>query len=257
MTFWEHLDELRGTLIRVLIVVLVASVATFCCKDLLFSVIIAPKSDDFITYRLVRQMVHEIPDFQVNLVNIELEQQFVIHFKMALWAAVMVVMPYIIYELFRFVSPGLYRNEKRYSLLAVVSGYLLFLMGMLLGYFVIFPLTFRFLGTYQVSEEVTNVISLSSYISAFQMLLLVMGVVFELPVLCWLLAELGLLEPQFMRKYRRHAIVLIVLLAAIITPTGDIFTLSVVSLPILGLYELSIAVVARTAARRKKTMEKQ
>ena len=125
---------------------------------------------------------------------------------------------------------------------------------MLLSYFVIFPLTFRFLGTYQVSSDVTNVISLTSYIDAFQMLLLVMGVIFELPVLCWLLARLGLLTPEFMRKYRRHAIIVIVFLAAIITPTGDIFTLSVVSLPIWGLYELSVIVVARTTARREKSL---
>ena len=248
MTFWEHLEELRGCLIRIVVALLVCAIVFFCLKEPLFYVVMAPKYDSFVTYRLCERLVGPLPSFRVDLVNIELAQQFIIHLKMALWAAFFVLVPYIIFLLFRFVSPALYRSERRHTLRAVVAGYLLFITGVLLGYFVIFPLTFRFLGTYQVSPEVTNVISLSSYISVFLMLLLVMGIVFELPVLCWLLGRMGLLGADFMRRYRRHAIVIIVALAAVITPTGDIFTLSVVSLPIYLLYELSILLVKRIKA---------
>lgn len=250
MTFWEHLDELRGTLLRILVVVIVVAAAAFYFKGPLFNLILAPKDSSFITYRLIERLVGPLPAFEVGMVNIELAQQFLIHVKMSLWAAALVVSPYILYLLFRFVSPALYKHERRVSLQAVLTGYLLFLVGVLLSYFVIFPLTFRFLGTYQVDASVTNVISLNSYISVFLMLLLVMGIVFELPVLCWLLARMGVLSSATLRKYRRHAVVVIIALAAIITPTGDAFTLAVVSVPIWLLYEVSIVVTRRVDRRR-------
>ena len=158
----------------------------------------------------------------------------------------LVVSPYVLYVLFHFVAPGLYTHERRYALGAVSSGYVMFLLGVLLNYFVIFPLTFQFLGTYQVRGDVSNVISLESYISMMLMLCLVMGVVFELPVVSWLLAKMGILHAEQMCRYRRHAVVVILIVAAVITPTGDPFTLSLVALPIYLLYELSIFVVRKT-----------
>lgn len=243
MTFWDHLEELRGTLLRIAVALLLCAVAAFCFKDTLFAVILAPKSPDFITYRLLNSpfTIHH-----TQLQNIELAQQFIIHVKMSLWAAAIVVIPYILFLLFRFVSPALYSSERRVTIRALIAGYLLFAIGLLLAYFVIFPFTFRFLANYQVSPDIPNVISLSSYISVFIMLLLVMGIVFELPVLCWLLGKVGLLSASSMRRYRRHAIVAILILSAIITPTGDAFTLSVVALPIYLLYELSILLVHRS-----------
>ena len=179
----------------------------------------------------------------MQLVNIELTQQLLIHMRVALWAGLLVVSPYILYQMFAFVAPGLYQTERRLAVRAVVCGYLLFLAGVALNYFVIFPFTVRFLGGYQVSAEVENTITLSSYISVLGVMSLVMGVVFELPVLCWLLAKIGVLKADFMKRYRRHAIVAIVILGAIITPTGDPFTLSLVAVPIYLLWELSILIV--------------
>ncbi len=250
MTFWEHLDELRGCLLRIVVAVLVCAVAVFYFKEPLFAIVLAPKSSSFVTYRLIERLVGSLPPFAVEMVNIELAQQFLIHVKMSLCAACLLVSPYIIYRLFRFVGPALYQHERRASLQAVLTGYLLFMAGALLGYFVIFPLTFRFLGTYQVDAAVANVISLNSYISVFVMLLLMMGIVFELPVLCWLLARMGLLTAKLMSYYRRHAIVVIIALSAVITPTGDAFTLAVVSLPIWLLYEVSIVVARRVEGKR-------
>ena len=147
----------------------------------------------------------------------------------AIYAAVLCASPYILYQLFRFVSPALYVNEKKYVVRAVSYSYLLFMCGVLLSYFLIFPLTFRFLGTYQVSPEVANLITLQSYMDTLMTITLMMGVLFEIPILCWLFARLGILTEAFMRKYRRHAIVVILVIAAIITPTADVFTLSIVS----------------------------
>lgn len=250
LSFWEHLEVLRRCLFRILAVTLVAGIVAFCFKSLLFTVVLAPKSPDFVTYRLFERLVGPLQPFQVDLVNIELAQQFIIHMKMALWMGLILVSPYVLYVLFGFVAPALYEAEKKYVVKAVSGGYVMFLLGVLLNYFLIFPLTFRFLGTYQVDPSVGNVISLGSYVSTLLMLSLAMGVVFELPVLCWLLAKMGIMKAAFMKKYRRHSIVVIVVLAAVITPTGDAFTLSLVALPIYLLFELSVLIVRRTERNR-------
>lgn len=250
LSFWEHLEVLRRCLFRILAVTLVAGIVAFCFKSLLFTVVLAPKSPDFVTYRLFERLVGPLQPFQVDLVNIELAQQFIIHMKMALWMGIILVSPYVLYVLFGFVAPALYEAEKKYVVKAVSGGYVMFLLGVLLNYFLIFPLTFRFLGTYQVDPSVGNVISLGSYVSTLLMLSLAMGVVFELPVLCWLLAKMGIMKAAFMKKYRRHSIVVIVVLAAVITPTGDAFTLSLVALPIYLLFELSVLIVRRTERNR-------
>lgn len=250
MDFWGHLDELRGCLLKALAAAAVAMVAAFCCKEWLFAVVMAPSTDTFVTYRLFGLLTGHRPAFHVALFNPELAQQFIVHMRMALWAGVLIVSPYIIYLLFRFVSPGLYEHERRQAVKAVAGGSLMFLTGVLLNYFLIFPLAFRFLGTYQVDPSVPNQISLTSYIDMLLMLSFLMGVVFELPVVAWLLARLGLLQSSFMRRYRRQAVVVVLIVAAVITPTGDALTLALVSLPIYALYEASIAVVRRTERRR-------
>ena len=246
MDFWEHLEELRGCLLKALVAVALCAVAAFCCKDWLFALVMAPSKSDFITYRLFSRLTGVANDFHIDLFNTELAQQFLIHMKVALWMGLLLVSPYLLYLLFHFVAPGLYAHERRYALRAVGSGYVMFLLGVALNYLLIFPLTFRFLGTYQVSTDVPNQIALSSYISILLMLCFLMGVVFELPVLCWLLAKIGLLKPDFMRKYRKHAVVAILIIAAVITPSGDAMTLSMVALPIYALYEISILVVKKT-----------
>lgn len=163
-----------------------------------------------------------------------------------MYAAFLLVFPYVLYELFRFVSPALYARERKYAFRVVGSGYVMFMLGAALSYFLIFPLTFRFLGTYQVSSEVENQIVLESYIGTMMMLNLMMGIVFEIPVLSWLFAKMGFISASFLRKYRRHAVVILLVIAALITPTADIVTLILVGLPMYLLYEVSILVVTAT-----------
>ena len=238
LTFWDHLDVLRSSLIRMGVAIVVFAVAAFCLKETLFSVVLAPRSSDFVTYRLLGA-----DPFTIHLMNTGLTEQFMIHMRTAIYAGLLLASPYILYELFRFVSPGLYQNERRYVVWIVGAAYVMFLVGTLVNYFVVFPLTVRFLGTYQVSPDVANMLTLQSYIDTLIGMSLVMGVVFELPVVCGLLGHMGLINNRMMSEYRRHAIVAILIVAAIITPTTDMFTLFVVALPIYLLYELSIQIV--------------
>lgn len=250
-TFWEHLDELRAVIVRIVAATLVCGIAAFCFKEQLFALVLAPSHSDFPTYRLLDSLAaltgERSEAFAVPLINTGLAQQFLIHMRVAMFAGILCASPYIIYQLFRFVSPALYGNERHYVVRTVTGGYTMFALGVVLSYFLIFPLTFRFLATYQVSTEVANMITLDSYISTLVMLCLAMGIVFEIPILSWLFARLGFLSAGFMRRYRRHAIVIILIVAAIITPTSDVFTLLVVSLPMYLLYEASIFIVQRTA----------
>ena len=238
MTFWDHLDVLRSSLIRIAVAVVLCGIVAFVMKDTLFTVVLAPRSSDFITYRLIG-----VDAFSLHLMNTGLTEQFMIHIRTAMYAGFVVASPYILYELFRFVSPGLYQNERRYAVWIVGAAYVMFLVGTLVNYFIVFPLTVRFLGTYQVSPDVANMLTLQSYVDTLLSMSLVMGIVFELPVVCGLMGRMGLLTDRFMAEYRRHAIVAILIVAAIITPTTDVFTLFVVALPIYLLYELSILLV--------------
>lgn len=250
LTFWDHLEELRRVLFRVAISVVALMAAAFCFKETLFSIILAPKNSDFITYRIFTEIsrITDIPsispdDFDITLINTQLASQFLIHMNAALYAGLILGSPYIIYQIFKFILPALYENERRHSLMIISWGYVLFISGVLLNYFIIFPLTFRFLGTYQVSTEVENIITLTSYMDTLIMLSLMMGIVFELPIICWFCAKLGFLSSSFMKKHRRHAIIIILVIAAIITPTSDIITLLMVAIPIYLLYEISICIV--------------
>ena len=241
LTFWDHLDELRSVIIRILVISVLAGIVAFCLKDELFAIVLAPRSSDFVTYRLMG-----VEPFSIHLMNTGLTEQFMIHMKTAFFAGFLVASPYVIYLLFRFVSPAVYDNERKYATALVSSGYLMFVLGTLLNYFLIFPLTVKFLGTYQVSEDVANMLTLQSYMDTLLMMSLVMGIVFELPVVSWLLGRMGLVNAQMMSQWRKHAIVAILVVAAIITPTTDAFTLFIVALPIWLLYELSILIVKTT-----------
>ncbi len=242
MTFWDHLDELRGSILRMVVAVVVFTIAAFCAKDLLFDIVLAPRDPDFITYRLF----DEADVQEVTLINIGLAQQFLIHVRVAFYAGIILASPYILYLLFHFISPALYRSERSKTIRLVCCAYVMFFIGLLVSYFLIFPITFRFLGNYQVSEVIANTVTIDSYISTLSLLSLSMGIVFEIPVVCWLLGMFGILSASMMRRFRRHVIVAILIAAAIITPTSDIFTLSLVSLPMWVLYEISILIVKRT-----------
>ena len=248
LSFWDHLDVLRTIIIRIILVTVVCGIVAFLFKEELFAVVLAPRNPDFVTYRLLVRVSGffggDAPDNPViQLINTGLAEQFVIHMKTALCVGVLCASPYTLYQLFRFVSPALYANERRFALPIVVGGYVMFMLGVLISYYLIFPLTFRFLGTYQVSEDVVNMISLQSYMSTLTLMSISMGIVFEMPVVAWLMARMGLLTASFMNRYRRHAIVVILIVAAIITPTSDIFTLLMVSLPMWLLYEVSVCIV--------------
>ncbi len=216
----------------------VAATVAFCLKEQLFAVVLAPRTGDFITYRLLG-----VEPFSIHLMNTGLTEQFMIHLKTAFYAGLLVASPYIIWQFFRFISPALYDNERKYATLLCTSGYLMFMLGTALNYFLIFPLTVKFLGTYQVSPDVANMLTLQSYMDTLIMMCLVMGIVFELPVVSWILGRMGLVNRQMMRSMRRHAVVVILVVAAIITPTTDAFTLFIVALPIWLLYEVSILIV--------------
>ena len=238
LTFWDHLDVLRSSIIRMIVAAVVMGITAFFLKDWLFSIVLAPKDSSFITYRLLG-----VEPFSIQLVNTGLTEQFMIHMKVALMAGILIASPYIIYLLFRFISPALYENERRYSIKITITSYVMFLVGVVVNYLLIFPLTVRFLGTYKVSEEVVTMLTITSYIDTLLMMSLVFGIIFEIPVISWLLAKAGMLKASWMTKYRRHAIVTILIIAAIITPTADIMTLMIVSLPIWLLYEISILLV--------------
>ncbi len=238
MTFWDHLDELRSVIIRVIVISALAAVAAFVMKDEMFGIVLAPRTSEFVTYRLMG-----VEPFSIHLMNTGLTEQFMMHLKTAMYFGVLVAAPYIIWQIFHFVSPALYEGERLYARVLCLSGYLMFMLGTLLNYFLIFPLTVKFLGTYQVSPDVANMLTLQSYMDTLMMMNLVMGIVFELPVVSWILGRMGLISRSVMRSMRRHAVVVIFIVAAVITPTTDAFTMFIVALPIWMLYELSILIV--------------
>ena len=254
LTFWDHLDELRRVLFRVLGVWFVLAVGYFIAMPYLFDrVILAPCHNDFVFYDLLRWIGQELDlhddfftqEFHVKLININLAAPFFIHMSTAFWMSVVTAAPYMFYEVWRFIRPALYPNEVKGVRKALGIGTVMFFVGVLLGYFMVYPLTLRFLSTYQLSSAIENQISLNSYIDNFMMLVLCMGLAFELPLVTWLLSLLGVVHKDFLRKYRRHAIVVILIAAAVITPTSDVFTMSLVAMPIWLLYEVSILVVPK------------
>ena len=252
MTFWDHLDALRNVILRILAVAVVGFIVAFCFKETLFRLILAPSSPDFILYRWITAVAgtmgidaSALQDFNVDMFSTTLTAQFMIHMKMAFYVSLVVIMPYTLYALFGFVSPALHQNERQGSTKVIIWSYILFMVGIILDYLIIFPLAFRFLGTYQVSSSIPNVITLESYTDLLITLTLLMGILFELPILAWFLSRMGIIDAAFMKRYRRHAILVILIIAAIITPTTDIFTLTIVTLPIYLLYELSIAIVRK------------
>lgn len=254
LTFWDHLDVLRRALIRILSVWMVLLVVYFVSMPVLFDqVVMAPCHDDFAFYRLLHRIGDSLgltgdffsSTFEVKLVNINLASPFFVHISTSFWMSVVTSAPYLLYEVWRFIEPALYPHERSGVRKALLLGTVMFFVGVVLGYFMVWPLTLRFLSTYELSMQIQNQISLNSYIDNFMMLVLMMGLVFELPLVTWLLSLMGLLTRPILRKFRRHAIVAIFILAAVITPTGDPFTLSVVAIPLCLLYEFSILLVKK------------
>ena len=252
MSFWDHIDALRSVLMRVVIVLVVVTVGLFCVMpDLFDSVILAPCKGDFVLYRFFERITSScswLPQFttegfDVELINIKLASQFFIHMSTSFWLALVLTFPIVLYFLWTFIAPALYPREKRGVKMAFFIGCMMFFVGVAVGYFIVFPVTLRFLADYHVSQMVPNQISLDSYMDTFLMLIFIMGLIFELPLVAWLLGNVGILHRNFFKTYRRHAIVVLLVLAAVITPTGDPFTLMIVFLPIYMLYEISAYLV--------------
>lgn len=254
MSFWDHLEVLRWMVFRVAIGLVIFLVACFIAMPHIFdNFVLGPTTSDFFVYRWLSSLGGNggggmfMPDFggdyHVDIININVASQFLIHISTSFWFALVLVFPYLIYELWRFVRPALFPNEQKGVKRAFSAGTFLFYLGCAVGYCVVFPLTFRFLTQYQIGETITNQISLNSYMSNFIGIVFVMGLVFEMPMLAWILSLLGILKKEFLKEYKRIAVVALLVLAALITPSGDPFTLSIVFIPLYLLYEVSIMVV--------------
>lgn len=247
-TFGEHLDVLRKVLFRICFLSSLIACFVFFFKQEVFTLLLAPCSSDFITFEIVNKVLTSlgtngnIYDSNIDLIATDLPSQFLAHMSMSLYIGLLLSSPFIIYELFKYVSPALYENEKKYSFRVISAIYSLFLIGLVVSYFLLFPISCRFLASYSVSEHVKTMVTLDSYISTFVSLTLLMGLVFQLPVISFFLSKMGIIEQSIMVEYRKHAFVLILIIASIITPP-DVMTLILVSLPLYVLYEMSIIVV--------------
>ena len=235
MSFWDHLEVLRGTLFRSVLAILLVSVFFLAIPERLFKAVLWPTTPDFNLYKWLGL------DFSMSLINIEVSAQFFVHLKVSVLMAIVVAFPYIIYEIWKFVAPALYDNEKKAVRKAFGMSSFLFYLGVAVGYFIVLPVCLMFFMNYTVSDAVENTISLSSYISLFTSMVFLIGLLFEFPTVVLVLSHLGLLTRKQLRGFRKSAFVVILILAALITPS-DPFSMFVLSIPLYGLYEFSILV---------------
>lgn len=261
MSFLQHLEELRWHLVRSVSAIVIIAIAAFLNKEILFDyILLAPKNPSFITYRWLCEISHRlnlgdnlcVDNIPFNLISTDLSAQFTTHMWVSFISGLIIASPYVLWEAWRFIRPALYEKERNYARGIVFYTSALFLTGVLFGYYIITPMSVNFLGTYQVSAEVKNTITLSSFISTVTTLTLLTGLVFELPIVVYFLTKIGLMSPGFMRTYRKHAAVIILILSALITPTSDATTMILVAVPLYVLYELSIIVSARVIKNKSE-----
>ena len=239
MSFWDHLDVLRGTLFRSALSVFLASIVMFCFKDFLFGkVILAPSRPDFFMYKILGGGV------SMQLINTEVSAQFFVHLKVSFICGLVIAFPYIIYEIWKFIAPALYDNEMRSVRKAFLGSALLFYAGVATGFCLIFPVTLSFFQGYTVSDAIANTITLNSYISMFSSMVILFGIVFEFPILIAILSNMGIVTREMLTKYRKHAFVGVLIVAAVITP-ADPFSMLIAAAPLYLLYELSVIVCVR------------
>jgi sec-independent protein translocase protein TatC len=262
MSFLEHLEELRWHIIRSVSAIIILAVVAFIFKDLIFDkIILNPRTPEFWTNRMFAKLgdavgseALKINQKPLELISIKIAGQFMTHIWTSIIAGFIISSPVVFYEFWRFIKPALYETEKKYATGAVFFTTILFMMGVLFGYFLIVPLSIHFLGTYNVSGDVTNQINLNSYIGSVTSIILASGVVFLLPVFSYFLSKVGLVTPQFMRTYRKHSYVVMLLLAAIITPP-DVFSQIMVAIPLVILYEVSILIAKHVTKQREKELD--
>lgn len=264
MSFFDHLEELRWHIIRSLIVVVVIAGVAFSFPHFLFDVVLfGPKRLDFWTYRQlckISELVHQpelcVKSFHFTMLNTDLAGQFTWNFTAAIMAGLIIGFPYLLWELWRFISPALKKEEKKHSTGMIAFGSILFLSGVLFGYYIVMPLTINFLGGYTISDQIVNQITLDSYFSMLITLALASGITFEMPILAYYLSRVGIITPKLLRNSRRYAVIIILIVAAVITPSPDIMTQLIVSAPLFILFEISIFVSAGVE-RGKKRAEKR
>jgi sec-independent protein translocase protein TatC len=260
MSFLEHLEELRWHIIRSVLAVVILAIVAFLFKNVIFDkIILAPKNPDFFTNRLFCKLGWFLVNSDVlcintkpfQLISIKMSGQLTTHVAVSLVSGVILAAPLVLYEFWRFFSPALYTTEKRYAKGAVLWASLLFFTGVVFGYFMIVPLSIHFLGSYQISDQVVNQIYVRSYIGTLTSIVLASGLIFELPLLTFVLTKIGIITPHFLVKYRKHSIVVIFIVAAIITPP-DIFSQILVSIPLLVLFEVGIIISKRVYKKKQK-----
>jgi len=252
MSFLEHLEVMRWHLLRSLAAIVIMALVAFVFKGIVFdTIILAPKEPHFPTNRWLCQLGELIGLKRIcinqnpfDLQTVKMAEQFSMHIIVSLVAGIVVAFPYVFYEFWRFIVPALYEKERRTATGAVFYTSLLFLLGVGFGYYIISPLSVNFLGNYKVSESVISAPTLRSYVQTVTSVVLASGIVFQLPILVYFLSKVGLVTPDFLKRYRRHAIILIVTLSAIITPP-DVFSQVLVALPLMVLYEIGIAISRR------------
>jgi len=251
----EHLNDLRKMIMHSLAAIFLAAIVVFLAKDIVFDkILFAPLDPDFITYRMFCKItdllcIQQIP---VILISRQLQGQFSVHLWTSIYGGLILAFPYIIYELWKFIAPALYSNEKKTGLKFILVTSLLFFIGILFGYYVITPLVINFLGNYQISEKVENYVDIKSYIANIRTTILANGLVFELPVLIYFFAKMGLVTSDFLRRNRKYAVLVILIVAAIITPP-DVVSQIIVSIPLIILYEISIFIAKWMERKQKRT----
>jgi len=260
MSFLDHLEELRWHLIRSTLAIVIIGVVAFLMKDFIFdTVIFGPKKMSFPTYRLFCDIATRIglesafcaDELPFTIQNRTMAGQFSAHIWTSIWAGFIVGFPYVLYEMWKFISPGMYEKERKYSRGFILVASLLFFMGVLFGYYVVAPLSINFLGTYQVSKEVLNEIDISSFISTVRASVIACGIMFELPIIIFFLTKVGLVTPEILRKNRKIALVVVLTLSAVITPP-DVASQIIVAVPVLLLYQVSIYISSVVLKREAK-----
>ncbi len=260
MSFLEHLEDLRWHVLRSIVAILITALAAFLAKNFVFDVLLfGPKKTDFLTYKILCQVSNLIgfdDSFCISELPFRIQSrtmagQFSAHIWTSITLGFVVAFPYVVYQFWKFISPGLYANEKKTASGFISISSLLFFMGVLFGYYVVTPLSIRFLGTYNVSAEIFNDFDLNSYTALVRASVLASGLIFELPILVYFLTKIGLITPELMRKYRKIALVLVMFLSAVITPP-DVASQIIVAIPVLILYELSIFISKRVVRNLNK-----
>lgn len=254
MSFLEHLEELRWHIVRALASIVFFAIFFYILEDFIFkNIIFAPKQDNFLTYRFFCSLSEStcIRPFDFEIIPRQMGEQFFTSIKVSIWLGFIVAFPYVFWELWRFIKPGLHKNEQKAARGSVLICSLLFILGVLFGYYVICPFAIRFLGGYSVGLDVVNSTSLASYVNYMAMFTIPTGIIFELPIVVYFLSKIGILTPEFMKKYRRHSIIIILILASLITPP-DVVTQILIGIPIMLLYEVSIWVSARVVKKKLK-----